>query len=124
VWALLLVVLVTFALPPAGAAWLNQHRVDETEAALDRVTVQMAEIDPGVVCGQGRLPDPTPAALAFLAASSLATHQAWLDAAVAAPGMLDGLIETSFDASELTRSASGSNIGDYVNRGGLLLLRP
>lgn len=120
------VVLATMVVPPAGAWWLNQRRIEQTQA---RAVAAVGALPPrghaGVVCGPGRLPDPD-------VVNATPVHAAWLAAAVATPDAFgpsmptdawgrcflmngrwllsagpNGSIETAFDAPTL----GGDDIG-------------
>jgi len=79
VLVLLLAVLATAVLPPAGAWWLNARRVAETT---DRLVSAEGRVTPAarrtVVCGPGRLP---PVDTRFAGP----THVAWVSAALINP---------------------------------------
>jgi len=72
---LLLAVLATAVLPPAGAWWLNARRIAETSERLASAEARVVPAPSGaVVCGPGRLP---PADTRF--AGDI--HRAWVTAA-------------------------------------------
>lgn len=75
----LLAVLATAVLPPAGAWWLNSRRVALTTERVAAVAVGLASIEQGsVVCGPGRLPDND-------VRGAHATHADWITAAISRP---------------------------------------
>ena len=76
--ALLLAVLATAVVPPAGAWWLNQRRIEITTERV-RSAVVLGSADGGqVLCGPGRMPD-------LGSRGAHATHVAWITAAVRGP---------------------------------------
>jgi hypothetical protein len=75
----LLALLATAVLPPAGAWWLNSRRVAVTAERVGAVSRDLGPIEPGtVVCGPGRLPD-----LDVLNAHEI--HVAWISSAIIRP---------------------------------------
>jgi len=76
--ALLLAVLATAVLPPAGAWWLNHRRMEVTTERVRSVVVLVSVEDGQVLCGPGRIPD-------LNVKGAHATHVAWIAAAVSRP---------------------------------------
>jgi hypothetical protein len=75
----LLALLATVVLPPAGAWWLNARRVAVTTERVSALVPGFSWSDgDGVVCGPGRLPDSD-------VRGAHATHAAWVTAAVPRP---------------------------------------
>jgi hypothetical protein len=75
----LLAVLATAVLPPAGAWWLNSRRVAITADRVAALVPGFSGSDGGgVVCGPGRLPDTD-------VRGAHAIHAAWITAAVSRP---------------------------------------
>lgn len=120
------VVLATVVVPPAGAWWLNQRRIGQTQARAEAALAAVVPRDRApVVCGPGRLPDQD-------VVNATAVHAAWLAAAVVAPDAFgpsmptdawgrcflmnerwllsagpNGVIDTAFDAGAL----QGDDVG-------------
>lgn len=91
--ALVAITLATVVVPPATAWWLNQSRIEQTQArvaaAASRLRTSMDDdallrLGAAVLCGPGRLPDAVPAAAASRP-DLLQTHASWLSGAVSAP---------------------------------------
>jgi hypothetical protein len=92
--ALAAILFATAVLPPAAAWTLNWSRIAQTEArarsAAERLRAGSDDRDKvarsaGIVCGPGRLPARTPAAVSARAGISHPAHAAWLRGATIAP---------------------------------------
>ncbi|MGE3341947.1 MAG: hypothetical protein AB7L71_00825 [Vicinamibacterales bacterium] len=76
---IVLAVLATAVLPPAGASWLNSRRIDVTKERVERSTLRADSVGTGLaLCGPGRLPD-----LDVIGAH--ASHATWISIAVGRP---------------------------------------